>query len=266
MIPPTSEVFKTSEVAIPVQLSPLHPCTEYMKLSRLSKFVFGASLWGMAVLIFAVLLEPTPENFTLAVSIILSGVYTLLLYLTRFLWLKGFSKSPFLNAVLLGSFNAAFIETLFFIVEKAFGASGVAAHPNLLIDLLLTMPWYIGMVWIFARVQKTEQFSPAAVLLLGAVYELGADGIVGGLIIPAFVGEPVGLLQFLAFSVLAAFWQFIPVYSSLVLPPAWILEKDQREIFAEKPHLLRGFLPLIWLFPFTIYLVLFMLAINYFAG
>ena len=107
-----------------------------MKLSRLAKFVLGASLWGIAVLIFAVLLEPTPENLTLAVSITLSGVYTGVLYLTRNLWLKGLSKTPIVNAILLGSFNAAIIEALFLFVEKAFGASGVAAHPNLLIDLL----------------------------------------------------------------------------------------------------------------------------------
>ena len=76
------------------------------------------------------------------------------------------------------------IETLFLVVEKIFGAVGIAAHPNLLLDLIMTMPWYIGMTWIFVRVQKDERFSPAAVLLLGAIYELGADGIVGGQILP----------------------------------------------------------------------------------
>ncbi len=46
------------------------------KLSRLDKIILGGSLWGGGILLFAVILEPTPENITLAVSILLSGVYT----------------------------------------------------------------------------------------------------------------------------------------------------------------------------------------------
>ena len=237
-----------------------------MKLTLLDKIVLGGSLWGGAILFLVVIMEPNPENLTLTVSILFSGVYTLVLYLTRGIWLNGLSKTPILNAVILGSINAAVIETLFFFVEKAFGASGVAAHPNLLIDLLMTMPWYIGMVWIFVRVQKTEQFPAAVVLLLGALYELGADGIVGGVIITSIVGEPVELVNFLILVLAAAFWQFIPVYSSIVLPPAWVLESAHEGVPDEKPRLIRGFLPLIWLIPFTIYLVLFMMAINYFGG
>ena len=129
-----------------------------MKLSRLSKFVLGGIFWGLAFSFFVVYLEPTPENLTLAVSITLSGLYTGLLFLTRKYWLNGLSGRPIRNAILLGSFNAAVIETLFLFIEKAFGASGVAAHPNLLIDLLMTMPWYIGMVWIFVKVQEKERF------------------------------------------------------------------------------------------------------------
>jgi hypothetical protein len=46
-----------------------------------------------------------------------------------------------------------------------------------------TLPWYAGMVWIFVRVQRRERFPAAAVLLWGAAYEAGADGIVGGLVV-----------------------------------------------------------------------------------
>jgi len=237
-----------------------------MKLTFLDKIVLGGSLWGGAILFLVVIMEPNPENLTLTVSILLSGVYTLVLYLTRGIWLNGLSKKPTINAVILGSINAAVIETLFFFTEKAFGASGVAAHPNLLIDLLMTMPWYIGMVWIFVRVQKTERFPAAIVLLLGALYELGADGIVGGVIITSLMGEPVELANFLVLLLAAAFWQFIPVYSSIVLPPAWVLETTPKGGPDEKPRLIRGFLPLIWLIPFTIYLVLFLMAISYFGG
>lgn len=231
------------------------------KLSRFDKIVIGGALWGGGILLFAVILEPTPENYTLAVSILLSGIYTWILFLTRRIWLKGLSKTPVINAVLLGSINAIVIETLFLFVEKAFGASGVAAHPNLLVDLLMTMPWYIGMVWIFVRVQKKEKFSWSGVLLLGAIYELGADGFVGGVILPAVMGNPTNIIQFLVFSALAAFWQFIPVYSSMVLPASWILENMPAN--TEKPRWQRGLLPLLWLIPFTIYLIVFLLFMGF---
>lgn len=53
------------------------------KLSLLDKIVLGGASWGGGILLYAVILEPTPENFTLAVSILLSGVYTWILFLTR---------------------------------------------------------------------------------------------------------------------------------------------------------------------------------------
>lgn len=234
-----------------------------MNLTRLGKFVLGGILWGLVVSFFVVFLEPTPENITLAVSITLSGLYTGLLFLTRTFWLKYLSKKPVLNAILLGSFNAAVIETLFLIVEKVFGASGVAAHPNLLIDLLITMPWYIGMVWIFVKVQDEEKFPLAAVLLLGAVYEMGADGILGGVIMPAIMGTPVNMIEFSVLAILANFWQFIPVYSSIVLPAAWVLESDPSPARSLKKRWRRALLPLLLLLPFSIYLILFMLVISF---
>ena len=82
---------------------------------------------GVVILIVAAVQEPSLENFTLLVSILLSGLYTGLLFLTRDYWLKKLTGSPLVNAILLGSINAAIIETIFLFVEKAFGASGVAA-------------------------------------------------------------------------------------------------------------------------------------------
>jgi hypothetical protein len=231
-----------------------------MKLSLLDKIVIAGSFWGITVLILAVILEPTPENYTLAVSITTSGFYTWMLYLSRPLWLERFSRKPIRGAFLVGSINAAVIETLFLIMEKTFGASGVAAHPNLLIDMSLTMPWYIGMTWIFVRVQRTERFSPSAVLLWGALYELGADGLVGGILLPGLMGEPIQLLTNALMMVVLVFWQFIPVYSSMVLPPAWILEGSKPA--AATPRWFRGFLPLAWLIPFTIYLVAVLVIIG----
>lgn len=233
-----------------------------MQLSRLDKIVIAACLWGTGILILSVVLDPTPENFTLGVSIILSGLYTLLLLLTKPFWLEKLAQKPLQGAILIGSLNAAVIETLFLVVEKVFGASGVAAHPNLLLDLLITMPWYLGMVWIFSRVQKTERFPASAVLLLGAVYELGADGIIGGLILPSLMGNPPDPVEFLVFIPLVSFWQFIPVYSSMVLPPAWVLEASRADQPHSRPRCSRGLLLLLWLGPYLLYAVVLLLMIS----
>jgi hypothetical protein len=229
----------------------------------MEKLVGFGVFWGFIVLLLSVLMEPTPENFTLAVSIIISGGYTCILYLTKGYWLPRLVRHPVRNAVILGSLNAALIETVFLVIEKTFGAEGVAAHSNLLVDLLMTMPWYIGLVWLFVRVQKIERFSPTAVLLLGAVYELGADGIVGGQIIPLIMGEPVNIFTSLLLMLVLAFWQFIPVYSSLLLPPAWILETVHPKPSLREPRWTRGLLPLLWLIPFTIYLVIFIFVMSF---
>ena len=220
-------------------------------------------LWGLIVLILSVLLDPTPENYTLGVSILLSGTYTWLLFLTRELWIKCLIKQPIRNAILVGSLNAAVIETLFLLVEKAFGASGVAAHPNLLVDLLLTMPWYIGVVWIFVRAQSKERFPGAVVLLLGAIYELGGDGIIGGIILPTLMGFPPNFLKFLILMPLMMFWQFIPVYSSIVLPPAWILDFSSQTNPTDSPNLFKGLLPLVWMIPYLVYIVIALLGISF---
>ena len=160
----------------------------------------------------------SPEDRTLAISISLSGLYTLLLYRTRPRWLPRLANHPLRNAMILGSVNAAIIETLFLVVEKIMGAEGVAAHPNLIMDLLLTMPWYIGMVIVFVRVQQWRRFSTAVVLLLGGLYEVGADGFVGG----AFGGS-IFMPAFYVMIPTLYVWLFIPVYSSMVLPSAWVI-------------------------------------------
>jgi H+/Cl- antiporter ClcA len=44
--------------------------------------------------------------------------------------------------VVLGGIGALWGEFVFWAFEKVFNASGVAASPSLLLDWLVTMPWY----------------------------------------------------------------------------------------------------------------------------
>ena len=221
--------------------------------------VVAGTAWAQVALAISLASDPTPRNLTLVISIEASGAYTLLLYLARRFWLPRLARRPVAAATALGIMNAALVEALFLAVQTALGAEGVAAHGNLFMDWLLTMPWYAGMVWIFVRVQRRERYSAAAVLLWGAAYEAGADGMVGGLIVPAILGSAPAPLQHLVFLAGLAFWQFIPVYSSMVLAPAWVLEAAaERQVEPVVPRPARfapGLKPFLWLAIYTAYLL-----------
>jgi hypothetical protein len=220
--------------------------------------LFGVT-WGQIILVSSAIREPTAHNLTLMLAIQVSGLYTLILSSLRGFWMPWLIKQPRRNACWLGIFNAAFIETIFWGFQKILGAADVAAHPNLLVDLALTMPWYVGMVVLFVRVQHRRNFSPTAVLLMGALYEAGADGVLGGQIIPWISGKPVDFVGSLAFLAALAFWQFIPVYSSMVLPPAWVLEGQGAGLQlpeAGRRAWVDVLVPLVWLAPYTIYVII----------
>jgi hypothetical protein len=210
----------------------------------------------MAALLFVTVKEPTPKGIAVMVAIAASGLYTLLLYATRRLWLTRLARRPVRNAILLGIFNAAVVETFFLIMEKVMGATGVAAHPNLIADLAITMPWYVPMIWTFVRVQNRRHFAAAIVLLLAGLYETGADGLLAGWLLPVVTGK-MGPLDPGFWILLPAvmFWGFIPVYSSLLLPPAWVLEAARapgESAAAPLPHAWRDALkPLFWLIPYA---------------
>lgn len=213
-------------------------------------------VFGILILALSTLSDRSPRNMTLVCAILSSGVYALLLFLTGKWWLPYVSGHPRRNAVLFGVFNAALVETVFWAWEKLWGASGVAASPDLAVDLMVTMPWYIGMVMIFARVQDRRRFSTPAVLLLGGLYELGADGFVGGML---FGG---GLLNPGAWALLAlVYWEFILVYASMVLPAALIFSAAPRPPEPEYPAWVDALAPLLWLLPYTIYLLLLFLLL-----
>ena len=214
---------------------------------------------GLLLTVAAALSEPTPENLTLMASIWSAGLYTLALRLTRPWWLPRLARQPLRNAVLLGAFNAAVIETTFLLLEKLFGAEGVAAHPNLLLDLLMTMPWYIVMCLSFVKIQARRRFSTATVLFLGGIYELGADGVVGPLL-GVLSGDASLFTLAYWLQMLLYVWAFIPVYSSLLLPPSWLIAATPPPTETPRSPAWRDALkPLLWLIPFALYLLVFML-------
>ena len=226
---------------------------------------FGAG-WGAFVVTGSAIIEPTPNNLAILIATALSGLYTFALYAARRFWLPLLARRPLRNATLLGIFNAALIEGIFLLIEHLMGAQGVAAHPNLLIDLLLTMPWYTLMVITFVRVQHRRRFDLGIVLLLGAVYETGADGIVG-----SAAGLAFGDFQLLTPAYwlqlgLMFFWAFIPVYSAMVLPPALLVNAAPLpdDPPSAVPAWLDALRPLLWLAPFVAYLLIVILILSAF--
>ena len=212
--------------------------------------------WAMAALLFGTIKDPTPKALAVIVAISASGLYTLALYATRRLWLPRLARRPVRNAILLGIFNAAVVETMFLVMEKITGAVGVAAHPNLIADLAITMPWYVPMIWTFVRVQNRRHFAAATVLLLAGLYESGADGILAGWLLPVVTGK-MAPLDWGFFLLLPGvmFWGFILCYSSFLLPPAWVLEAARapgESPALPLPHAWRDAMkPLLWLIPYA---------------
>jgi hypothetical protein len=112
------------------------------------------------------------------------------------------------------------------------------------------------MVVIFVWAHNRRRFSNATVLLLGGLYELGADGFVGGMIFGGGLFNP-GAWVLLTL----AYWEFILVYASMVLPPALLINETPARQKPAGPAWPDALAPLLWLIPFAIYLLILLLAI-----
>lgn len=227
------------------------------------RVLIAGTLWGQLFLIAGNLKDPTANNLTVLCATETAGLYTLALFLTRRAWLPWFSRRCSWSAPLLGIFNAALIEAEFWAYERGFGGHGIAASANLLLDWLFTLPWYAGMVLLFVRGQRRSRFPLVVLLLLSGLYELGADGLVGGQLLPWITGHGVPLLPALAFLVFIAYWEFIVVYSSMILPPAWVIEATSPLTSPPQARWQDALLPLAWLVPYAAFLILALIAIGH---
>lgn len=185
---------------------------------------------------------------TVAVSAFVCGVSTFFFWSCKNrISLKGM-MSPRKKFVLIGGLGAVWAESVFWFFEKIFGASGVAASPVLALDLLVTMPWYIMMLFFLFKVETKYHYSYTEILLLGGVYELGADGILA----QVFDGFTLSNL-FSAFMVIPL---FVIVYSVMVLPPSYLLRDEVDKIRETSPQgthkYLYALLPFLGLIPYLL--------------
>ncbi|UCC91617.1 MAG: hypothetical protein JSV39_04915 [Candidatus Aenigmatarchaeota archaeon] len=218
----------------------------------IKKLLLGIwTLLSMALLIFS-----GPTIFA-ATGILISGLSTLLFWIFRKPVSGVVSKlrtSPKKKFVLIGSLGAVWVEFEFWALEKVFGVS-LAANPDLFLDLLVTMPWYIIMVFLLWKVETKYSYSLFAILIYGGIYDFFADGILG-LVLRTWEMS-LGNLVLL----LITFPVFVLSYSFIVFPPSYLLREEISKMRTEPrkgglAKYLYGLLPLVGLLAYGIIAVL----------
>ena len=161
---------------------------------------------------------------------------------------------PRTKFILIGSAGAIWDESLFGSVEGGFGITGVAANPNFAIDLLATMPWYVLMIALLWKVQTTYRYTLFELLLLGGIYELGADGIFGAVL--------HGMVSLETFPlVVLIIPEFVMVYSFMIFPASFMLRPEIEKRIQKEPkgtarRLVYRLLPLLGLIPYVVLFIL----------
>jgi hypothetical protein len=223
-------------------------------------------LYVLLIVTYAVILAPvalyssrTLENLT-QFAAVSTCVVTVFVGVWRAddiqrLWSKlGWSASK--KLLLAGGLGAVYVETEYEVWQNVFGASGVAANPNLVIDLLETMPWYLMMVGFLTVALRHRRATLFQLLLLGGVYELMADGILGSILAakPAidFLGLPFAVPIFTL------------VYSPIVALPALAVWPSYQRLWSTNPpngSRLWLFFPCLPIIPYGVFLILLLFAL-----
>ncbi len=211
-------------------------------------------IWTLASLSLLIFSGPT---IFAATGILISGLSTLLFWIFRKPVSAVASKiriSPKKKFVLIGGLGAVWVEFEFWALEKVFGVS-LAAHPNIFLDLLVTMPWYILMVFLLWKVETKYSYSLFAILVYGGIYDFFADGILGMVLRTWEMSLGNLVLLLITFPV------FILSYSFIVFPPSYLLRKEISKMRTEprKGDLVKylyGLLPLVGLLVYGIVAIL----------
>ena len=214
--------------------------------------MLAAAVWGCGWLLLLTLQTPTADGFARIVAVAATGAWTLALYALRRRWRPLADRRPVALATALGVAGGALVETVFWATQHAYRVDGLATHPDLLIGLAITMPWYVLLVRSFVLAQRRRRFPLAQVLLLGALYRLGAYAIVDGLLLNGV------LLRSDVWTALgvAWFWQFIVVYSPVVALPAIAVGADPAPaVAADGRAWLDALRPLAWLLVYLGYVL-----------
>jgi hypothetical protein len=202
-------------------------------------YVLLISTYAVILVPYTLFYDPAPYELT-QLAAISTCVATLLVGLWRRadlqrIW-NSLNASPGTKLFLAGGLGAAFVESEYVLWEHVTGATGAAASPNIAIDLLETMPWYLLLLAFLAVSLRHVRPSLFQLLLLGGVYELMTDGLLGSLIGGTLASSWPFLLVIVPI--------FTLVYSPIVALPSLAVWKSYEEMWARNPP--RG--SRLWLF------------------
>ena len=199
-----------------------------LKSKKTAIFIIFFIIWLLFILNLWLFQSGYREFFT-AIAVIISGCSTLIFWLFREKFknlINNWDITPKKKFIIIGSLCAIYIETIFWIVESIAGFEGLAAHPNLLIDLSLTMPWYVAMITLLWNVETKHKYSYLEVLILGGIYDFFADGIIGSIFSGTF--SPLTLIL-----LVIIFPIFLMTYSFIVLIPSFLVRNEIEIIQSE---------------------------------
>lgn len=189
-------------------------------LEKVPKFLLSWFVFDL-ILLIVWLSGPDNNNKVVATAVLTIGLLSFLFYeennsLTN--WLSRNGRFIFFKFMSLGLIGAILSEIIFWFWEKALiGREGVIISQSLLTDWMVTLPVYFLILLSFWFIQKRKNYSLGRVFVIGGVYELIAEGLVGGFfkgsilfsLIYGIIGLPI----------------FMVVYSLILLLPAIFLKK-----------------------------------------
>ena len=216
--------------------------------------VFLGILYGIAISFFGASANVTGENIAILFAIAFSGSYTLLLYFTHRHWLPQLPETHIpRNAAWIAFANAVLVRTVILLFSQILRDSTASAGSHPSINLLLTLPWYIGLIYFFIRIQQKNRYHWTVVLLLAGFYDFILNLCVNGIVLPLLSGQSLPVLGSFLELLFAGYWQFVILNSPIFLSITWILEKDSSTVPSENRSFWQIFLPLVWIFPYLLY-------------
>jgi hypothetical protein len=223
-------------------------------------YVLLISVYAIVLIPYALLHDPAPNELA-QLGAISTCVATLAIGLWRRVDLQRvwdrLDLGPATKLFLAGGLGAAFVETEYVLWEHLTGATGVAASPNLAMDLLETMPWYLLLMVFLGIALRHVRPSLFQLLLLGGVYELMSDGLLGSLIGGTLASGWLFLLVIVPI--------FTLVYSPIVALSSLSVWKSYERMWAgNPPHGSRLWLlfPCLAILIYGPYLIFFLVAFH----
>ncbi len=226
-------------------------------LKLLNILVLIGILFGLVVSILGAAYNTTTENITMLMSILFSGIYSLLLFFSRKYWVPFVAgENVFKNVSIFAIANALFIIFIGKLNEQLIKtASGIESTPSNF-NLLNSIPWLVGIILIFISVQKKHHFSWTIVLLLSGLYEFAVETVQNGILIPLLSGQSINFFNTVSDLFVLGFWQFVILHSPIYLVIFWSLEHSPIRDEEKKESWWNAFKPLLWLFPYSIYFLI----------